>query len=83
MIGLTRHLATVWAPHGIRVNAITPGGVSSGQNTVFSEKYAARVPMGRMAKAEEMVGALVFLASDAASYITGQNIVIDGGLSAW
>lgn len=83
VIGLTRHLATVWAPHGIRVNAITPGGVSSGQNSIFGDKYSARVPMGRMARAEEMVGALVFLASDAASYITGQNIVIDGGLSAW
>lgn len=83
VIGLTRHLATIWAPHGIRVNAITPGGVSSGQNTVFSDKYAARVPMGRMARADEMVGALVFLASDASSYITGQNIAVDGGLSAW
>lgn len=83
VIGLTRHLATVWAPHGIRVNAITPGGVSSGQNTIFSDKYSARVPLGRMARAEEMTGALVFLASDASSYITGQNIVIDGGLSAW
>lgn len=83
VVGLMRHLATVWAPHGIRVNALTPGGVSSGQNTIFSEKYSARVPLGRMARAEEMVGALVFLASDAASYITGQNIVVDGGLSAW
>jgi NAD(P)-dependent dehydrogenase (short-subunit alcohol dehydrogenase family) len=83
VVGLTRHLATVWAPHAIRVNALTPGGVSSGQNSVFSDKYAARVPLGRMARAEEMVGALVFLASDASSYITGQNIVVDGGLSAW
>lgn len=83
VIGLTRHLACIWAPHGIRVNALTPGGVSSGQNTVFSDKYSTRVPMGRMARAEEMTGTLVFLASDASSYITGQNIVVDGGLSAW
>ncbi len=83
VVGLTRHLACHWALKGVRVNTLTPGGVESGQNDVFSQKYGARVPMGRMAQAEEMVGALVFLASDAASYITGQNIVIDGGLSAW
>lgn len=83
VIGLTRHLATHWAPMNVRVNALTPGGVSSGQNSTFSERYSARVPMGRMAEAHEMTGALVFLASDASSYITGQNIVVDGGLSAW
>ena len=83
ILGMTRHLATIWAKDGIRVNCLTPGGVSSGQNMIFNEKYAARVPMGRMAKAHEMVGALIFLASDASSYVTGQNIVIDGGLSIW
>lgn len=83
VIGLTRHLATHWAPMNVRVNTLTPGGVSSGQNSTFSNRYSARVPMGRMAEAHEMTGALVFLASDAASYITGQNIIIDGGLSAW
>jgi NAD(P)-dependent dehydrogenase (short-subunit alcohol dehydrogenase family) len=83
VIGLTRHLSTLWAKDGIRVNALTPGGVESGQNDVFQRKYSDRVPLGRMARAPEMVGPVVFLASEASSYITGQNIVVDGGLSAW
>ncbi|HIO72601.1 MAG TPA: SDR family oxidoreductase, partial [Flavobacteriales bacterium] len=83
VIGLTKHLATYWADQNIRVNCLTPGGVESGQNDSFKEKYSSRVPLGRMAQAEEMVGALLYLASDASSYVTGQNIIIDGGLSAW
>ncbi len=83
VVGLTKWLATEWAPHGIRVNALVPGGVGSGQNNVFGEKYSSRVPMGRMARAEEMVGPMVFLASDAASYVTGQVLAADGGWTAW
>jgi NAD(P)-dependent dehydrogenase (short-subunit alcohol dehydrogenase family) len=83
VIGLTKHLATYWAAQGVRVNALTPGGVESGQNDTFKRRYGARVPLGRMARADEMVGAVLFLVSDAASYVTGQNIAVDGGLSAW
>jgi len=83
VVGLSNYLATYWAKNGVRVNTLTPGGVESGQNNIFSNNYSSRVPMARMANADEMVGTLVFLSSDASSYITGQNIFIDGGLSAW
>jgi NAD(P)-dependent dehydrogenase (short-subunit alcohol dehydrogenase family) len=83
VIGLTRHLATCWGSEGIRVNSLTPGGVESGQNEVFSQRYSARVPLGRMADGDDLVGAVIYLASDASRYVTGQNLVVDGGLSAW
>jgi NAD(P)-dependent dehydrogenase (short-subunit alcohol dehydrogenase family) len=81
--GLTRYLAVYWAEKGVRVNAITPGGVFSGQNDAFVSRYSARVPLRRMAQEDELSGGLVYLLSNTSSYVTGQNIVIDGGLSAW
>ena len=83
VIGLTKYLATYWADKGIRVNTLTPGGTESGQNDEFIRRYSARIPLNRMANAHEMVGALLYLAADASSYVTGQNIIVDGGLDAW
>lgn len=82
VVGLSRYLATYWGPQHIRVNTIVPGGVESGQNDTFKTRYGARVPLGRMAEREEIAGAVVYLASDAARYVTGQTLAVDGGWTA-
>ena len=82
VIGITKWLATWWGGK-IRVNCITPGGVYNQHNEEFVKAYSNRVPMGRMAEREELVGIVLYLLSDSSSYVTGQNFIIDGGLTAW
>ena len=83
LVGLTKYLATYWAESGIRVNAISPGGVYNGQEDKFVEKLAYRIPLGRMATQDEYKASLVYLLSDASSYVTGFNLVVDGGRTCW
>ena len=83
LIGLTRYLATYWSNKNIRCNAISPGGVFNDHNKNFVNKIKKLIPMGRMAKKDEYRSAVQFLCSDASSYLTGQNLVIDGGRSIW
>ena len=83
IIGLTRYLSTYWAASGVRVNAISPGGVYNNQPEEFVQRLTQLIPMGRMADLDEWQGSVLFLVSDASSYITGINLVIDGGRSVW
>lgn len=83
VINLTRFLATRYGPDGVRVNAISPGGIEGGQPESFRAAYAKRTPLGRLGTSAEVIGATVFLASDASSYVTGHDLVVDGGWTAW
>ena len=80
---MTKYLATYYADKNIRVNSISPGGVYNNQPKEFVERLTNLIPMGRMARKDEYKGAIVFLCSDASSYMTGENVVMNGGRAAW
>jgi NAD(P)-dependent dehydrogenase (short-subunit alcohol dehydrogenase family) len=83
IIAFSKYLATYYAENNIRVNCLSPGGIYDNQPGSFVEKYSQKTPLGRMAKPSEIVGGAIYLASDASSYVTGHNLIIDGGWTAW
>lgn len=83
VVNLTRYLATAWGGTGVRVNTLSPGGVLGAQDEQFKRKFCDRVPLGRMALHEDLIGPLQFLASDASAYVTGAELRVDGGFTAW
>ena len=83
VVNMTKYFATLWGPRGVRVNTLSPGGVLGGQDEQFRQKYGSRVPLGRMATFDDLKGPLVFLASAASSYVTGHELRVDGGFTAW
>jgi len=83
VVNMTKYFSTLWGADGVRVNTLSPGGVAGGQDDAFKQKYGSRVPLGRMAEAEDLTGPLVFLASAASSYVTGHELRVDGGFTAW
>jgi NAD(P)-dependent dehydrogenase (short-subunit alcohol dehydrogenase family) len=83
VVNFSRYLAAHWGPKGVRVNVLSPGGVAGGQDAAFRAKFTARVPLGRMAGLDDLRGPLLFLVSSASAYVTGQELLVDGGYGVW